>query len=215
MERLLAISVPVLHNQSSSFPTTPDVVQQHYGSKRKLKDMDNHGFDHEVYFPCTCHEDATPVLKYEHVEPTGECDACTEEEFFDRACEIFGQLLDLLAESPPTSLTGLEQFQRKVKDCHGDLISRMVKPLQTYSSNVGAALSLMREQITERQPTSYPGLLRWFATMEVCISDFANYDDEELVLFWKDVPEEMEMQHSIVEYCVEALEEIVCAPDGA
>ena len=73
------------------------------------------------------------------------------------------------------------------------------------------AVHLLRDQITEKDERTMQGrgLQDWFTEMDICISDFANYDDEDLDLFWQGCREDMEMFHSAVDFCRSELEDII------
>ena len=80
-------------------------------------------------------------------------------------------------------------------------------------------MTLLREQIVERDSPACAhlmlgrGLLKWFEEVDACLQDFADYDEEDATYFWIDVGEEMQMQHSAIEYCRSELEEIIAAKE--
>ena len=73
---------------------------------------------------------------------------------------------------------------------------------------IADVIELVKSQVTERDACSQD-LFKWCEEIDTCFIGFEKLDEEEQTFLVKDVGEDMLIQLSTIDYCIETFEELL------
>jgi len=147
------------------------------------------------------------------------------EQFNDGLVENAGSLGDLyadirttllhlqfvLTDAPPGCVQDVKALLAEVRDGCDTLKSLIrIPPSINFSkaAEVSEVIELLQMQIIEPDPGSCQGLYKWCDEIDICFTGFEGLEDSEKVFLVDDVWEDMQIQVSTVNYCLEAFENL-------